>query len=348
MTWRVGVIGSGFMGRTWSEVAARHAADSTLVAVAGGKRAPALAADYGVDLEPTVESLIARDDIDVVVLASPPAVHLDQARLASAGGKHQLIEKPMAADLWECRAMVEDYRAAGVRQAVVSQHRFRDTPAAAHRLITDGAIGDVRMIRLTGAEVGWWDLEARGDTWKLDPTQQTAYASWSAHGCDLMRWFAGSDGVSAFASMTNFSGVPPNVRQSAMVHYEFGSGAIAQVWMTYEMPAPGLTPGFEFVIVGSDGILRLDPYGQLLLGKGDGWDVVAEQPGFDPLDASDPVRLAAYRRQLEDLLHAAEEGRDPLVTGEEGLATVAMIDAAEASAESGQVEPVVGRAAVLA
>lgn len=347
MTWRVGVVGSGFMGRTWSEVAARHAADSTLVAVAGGQRAAQLAADYGVHLEPTVEGLIARDDIDVVVLASPPAVHLEQTRLAAAAGKHQLVEKPMAQDAGECRAMVDACRAAGVRLAVVSQHRFRDTPAAAHRLIAEGAIGDVRMIRLTGAEIGWWDLEARGDTWKLDPQQQTAYASWSAHGLDLIRWFAGSDGVTAFASITNFSGIPPLVGQSAMVQYTLASGAIAQVWMTYEMPKPGLT-GFEFVIVGSEGIIRLEPYGELKLGKGDRWDVVAAQAGFDPLDANDPIRLAAYRRQLEDLFHAVDAGRDPLVSGEEGVATVAMIDAAERSAVSGQAEAVVARDAVPA
>ncbi len=108
-------------------------------------------------------------DVDLVVLASPPAVHRDQAVAAAAAGKHVLVEKPMAQDAAECAAMVEACRAAGVRLSVVSQHRFRDTPAAAHRLIADGAIGEVRMIRLTGAEVGWWDLKARGDEWKLDP-----------------------------------------------------------------------------------------------------------------------------------------------------------------------------------
>ena len=39
MTVRVGVVGSGFMGRTWSEVAANHATGTTLSAVTGGKRA---------------------------------------------------------------------------------------------------------------------------------------------------------------------------------------------------------------------------------------------------------------------------------------------------------------------
>jgi predicted dehydrogenase len=114
MTWRVGVVGTGFMGRTWSEVAARHAADTQLVAVAGGRRGPALAADYGVDLESTVEGLLERDDIDVVVLASPPAVHRDQVAVAAANGKHLLVEKPMAQDVAECRAMVEAARGAGV------------------------------------------------------------------------------------------------------------------------------------------------------------------------------------------------------------------------------------------
>lgn len=332
---RVGVVGSGFMGRTWSEVAANHASGTTLVAVAGGSRAPALAADYGVPLEASPETLIKRSDVDLVVLASPPAVHREQTMAAAAAGKHVLVEKPMAQDEAECAAMVDACGAAGVRLSVVSQHRFRDSPAAARRLIVDGAIGEVRMIRLNGAEIGWWDLKARGDEWKLDPSQQTAWASWSAHGCDLIRWLSGSEPVRAYARITNFSGTPPDVGQSAMAQYELASGAIVQVWMTYEMPRPGLASTWEFVIVGSTGIIRLDPYGQLRLGRGDDWEVVAEMPAFDPLDANDAVRLRAYARQLEDLVAAVRGGHDPLVSGEEGRRTTAMLTAAELSARTG-------------
>ena len=336
MTLRVGVVGSGFMGRTWSEVAANHAQGTRLVAVAGGRRAPKLAEDYGVPVERTPEVLIDRGDVDLVVLASPPAVHVAQTLAAAAAGKHVLVEKPMAQDPGQCAAMVEGCRAAGLRLSVVSQHRFRDTPAAAKRLIDEGAIGDVRMIRLTGAEVGWWDLAARGDEWKLDPAQQTAWASWSAHGCDLIRWFTSSEPVRAFAHITNFSGVPPAVGQSAMVQYEMASGAMVQVLMTYETPRPGLGSTWDFLIVGSTGIIRLDPYGQLRLGRGEGWEVVKEQAPFDPLDANDPIRLRAYARQLEDLVAAALDGHDPLVSGDEGRRTTAMLDAAEVSARTGQ------------
>ena len=335
MTMRVGIVGSGFMGRTWSEVAANHANGTSLSAVTGGKRATALAADYVIPLDPDLGALLARDDVDIVVLASPPAGHRDQTIEAAKAGKHVLVEKPMAQSAAECAEMVAACRDAGVRLSVVSQHRFRDAPVAAKRLIDDGAIGDVRMIQVTGAEVGWWDLKARGDEWKLDPRQQTAWASWGAHSCDLLRWFSGADGELAFARITNFSGQPPDVGQSAAVTYEMTSGVLAQILMSYEFPPPGVQPPWPWRIVGSTGIIELDPYASVRLGDGDGWQLVAEQAPFDPMDASDPVRLRAYARQLEDLVAAIADGRDPLVSGEEGRNTTAMLEAAERSAVSG-------------
>jgi predicted dehydrogenase len=335
MTVRIGIVGSGFMGRTWAEVAANHASGTSLSAVTGGKRATALAADFGIPLEPDLGALLARDDVDAIVLATPPAVHLAQTLAAAAAGRHLLVEKPMAQSATECAEMVAACRAAGVRLSVVSQHRFRDAPVAAKKLIDEGVIGDVRMIQLTGAEVGWWDLTARGDEWKLDPRQQTAWASWGAHTCDLTRWFSGADGELAFARITNFSGEPPDVGQSAAVTFEMTSGVLVQILMSYEFPPPGIHPSWPWRIVGSKGIIELDPYAVVRLGKGDGWRVVAEQAPFDPMDASDPVRLRAYARQLEDLVDAIVEGHDPLVSGEEGRRTTAMLDAAERSAASG-------------
>lgn len=340
MTVRVGIVGSGFMGRTWAEVAARHASGTSLSAITGGSRGPPLAADYDVPLEASLESLLARDDVDAVVLATPPAGHLQQTLLAAVAGHHLLVEKPMAQSVAECDEMVAAYRAGGVRLSVVSQHRYRDAPAAARRLIEDGAIGDVRMIQLIGAEVGWWDMAARGDAWKLDPRQQTAYASWGAHACDLLRWFTGADGHLAFARITNFSGEPPGVGQSAVVVYEMTSGALAQITMSYEFPPPGLSPSWPWRIVGSTGIIELDPYGIVRLGRGQSWETVAEQGPFDPMDASDPVRLRAYAAQLEALVASIADGHDPLVSGAEGRNTVAMLEAAERSAASGQAEAV--------
>ncbi|MFO1541265.1 MAG: Gfo/Idh/MocA family protein [Chloroflexota bacterium] len=328
----VGIVGSGFMGSTWAEVAAHHAAGTRVVAVTGGLRAAGLAARVGIPEDPDLATLCARPEVRIVVLASPPDVHHAQALEALAAGKDLLIEKPMAQSVAECRAIAEAAERAGRRVAVVSHQRFRTVPRAAHAAIAGGAIGPVRMVGTIGAEVGWWDMEARGDTWKLDPRRQTAYASWAAHTCDLVRWLTGSEAVRASAEIANFSGTPPEVGQSAMVLYTMASGALVSVWMSYEFPAPGLDPAWPWHLVGATGIVRFDPYHAAFLDDASGRREIAAQPAFDPLDAADPVRLRAYAAQLEDLVGAIRDGRDPEVSARDGLRTIAMIEAAERSA----------------
>ena len=72
----VGMIGSGFMGLTYSQCLKAHVEGAHLVATTGGTRAEKLAADFEVPVEQSVESLLARADIDAVILATP-----DQHRL---------------------------------------------------------------------------------------------------------------------------------------------------------------------------------------------------------------------------------------------------------------------------
>src|SRR4051812_33211556 len=67
---RYGILGSGFMGRTHAE-AIQHIDNAELIAVAGGSRAPGLAADYQVQLCASDAELIERDDIDAVIVTTP-------------------------------------------------------------------------------------------------------------------------------------------------------------------------------------------------------------------------------------------------------------------------------------
>ncbi|MEV0129682.1 Gfo/Idh/MocA family oxidoreductase [Dactylosporangium sp. NPDC050688] len=334
----VGVLGSGFMGRTWSEVAANHVPQAKLVGVAGGRRAPALAGDYGCPLHDSYESLLADPAVEVVVLTTPPAGHEQQAVAAARAGKHILVEKPMAQNAAECARMNDAAEAAGVRLAVVSQHRFRAAPAFTKQLLDDGAIGRVTMVRVIGPETGFWDTSKTQDQWKLDPAQQTTYASWGAHACDLVRWFVGDEPDLAFAVFEQYGAADPPMR-SAMATYHFKGGAMAQLWMSYDIPAPGLGSGLQFQLVGTEGMIDCDAYGAVRLGKGDGFSVVFEQAAFDPLDPVSGPRLAAYAAELADLIGAARDGRPPLVNGAEGLATTAMLEAAERSARTGQAVP---------
>lgn len=328
----IGIVGSGFMGRTWAQVA--RSGDGTPVrAVAGGRRAVALAQDFDIDLEPSVDALLSREDVDIVVITSPPNAHRDQTAAAAAAGKHVLVEKPMARDSAECRAMVEACERAGTQLAVVSQHRFRNSPMAAKRLIDDGAIGEVRMVRVTGLDA-WWDMSETQDEWKLDHQQMRCYADWGAHGCDVLRWFVGSEPTVAYAQYHTFSDSPPP-GQSVMATYRFANDVMASVWMSYEVPEPRLGSALQLLVCGSRGMVDVDAYGAVRLGTDGGWTTVYEQPPFDPLDPTSAGRLEAYRRELDDLARAVETGQPPLVNGREGLATQRMLDAVESCAATG-------------
>jgi predicted dehydrogenase len=122
-----------------------------------------------------------------------------------------------------------------------------------------------------------------------------------------------------------------------MVQYTMANGVMAHMLMTYEVPDPGIEPNDSTRIIGSTGILDVDHYGAVRLGKGDQWRVVAEQVAFNFLgDYLDPNRLMGFAAQVEDFAGAILEDREPVVTGEDGRAAVEMVEAADRSAATGE------------
>ena len=145
----------------------------------------------------------------------------------------------------------------------------------------------------------------------------------------------GSEPVSVYADYRTY-GTPPPVDLSAMVQYRMASGVMVQMVMTYEVPEPGLIPNDWTRVIGSAGIIEADHYGQVRLGAGSEWRVVAEQVAFNFLgDYLDPNRLKGFAAQVEDFAGAIREGREPVVTGRDGRAAVEMVEAADRSAASG-------------
>ena len=98
---RVGVVGVGIMGADHAERLARRTAHAALVAVADPDevRAKELATRHdGVRSDGDALELIAADDVDAVVLASPGFVHEEQVLACLAAGKPVLCEKPLTMD----------------------------------------------------------------------------------------------------------------------------------------------------------------------------------------------------------------------------------------------------------
>ena len=341
----MGVIGSGYMGRTYAACLTRHVPNAHLVSVWGGRRAPALADEFGVTADTSLDDLLGRPEVEAVVITSPHRAHLPQALAAAAAGKHVYIEKPMAVSVAECDTIIAACAAAGVQLTVNFVTRFRDAPLAMKRLVDAGEIGEIRMIQMRGAWTAFLleDIidQATGrviipkKSWAFDPAEGSQFLDWGVHETDAVRWLTGSEAVRAYADYRTF-GTPPPVDLSAMVQYRMANGVMVQMLMTYEAPEPGLVPNDWTRIIGSIGIIEADHYGQVRLGVGDGWQMVAEQVAFNFLgDYLDPNRLKGFAAQVEDFAGAIREDRAPVVSGRDGRAAVEMVEAADRSAASG-------------
>ena len=345
----IGLIGAGFMGRTYAECLARGIKGAHLIAVTGGQRAPQLAADYGIDDEPTVESLVARDDIAAVIIATPERVHLMQTQLAAVAGKHILVEKPMAPTVAQCEAMIEACRQASVTLMVVQSQRFRGVHRRAYQALQQGQIGPVRQIRHWSLQPEQWARNlARNQPFTLDPSGAGMLAGSSVHSFDLVRWLAGSEAQSIFASITSYGNHSiPNL--SMMAQIVFANEVTAQVWVCLEMPGPVFPDSpFRTQVIGQKGLFDLDGYGYFDMTAGQGWERVWKQPPLNLADPQDPARLVSFSLQLEEfngtyldrLVRAGIFSVDitkPNVTGLDGRAAVELCEASLHSARIGQV-----------
>ncbi len=339
-----GLIGSGYMGRTYAACLTRHVPNAHLVAAWGGRRAPALAAEFGVEAEPSLEALLARADVDAVIITSPHTAHRPQAIAAAEAGKHVYIEKPMAVSVADCDAIIAACDDAGVKLTVNFVTRFRHAPLAMKRLIDSGAIGDIRIIEMRGTWTSFLleDVvdEATGRViiprkdWAFDPAEGSQFLDWGVHETDALRWLTGSEVARVYAEYTTFGNPPPH-DLTAEVIVTMANGVLAQLLMTYETPEPGLVPNDWTRIIGSGGIIEADHYGKVRVADTGGWRVADEQVAFDFLgDYLDPNRLAGFAAQVEDLAGAIIEDRDPVVTGFDGRAAVEIVGAADRSAAS--------------
>ena len=289
--------------------------------------------------------MLARDDVEGVVITSPHTAHRDQALAAAAAGKHVYIEKPMALSTAECDAIIAACEAAGVQLTVNFVTRFRHAPMAMKRLVDDGSIGEIRMIEMRGTWTSFIleDIidEATGriiiprKDWAFDPAEGSQFLDWGVHETDALRWLTGSEVTRVYADYRTY-GTPPPVDLSAMVQVTMANGVMAHLLMTYEAPEPGLAPSDWTRVIGSRGIIEADHYGKVNLADGDGWRLVTEQVAFDFLgDYLDPNRLEGFAAQVEDFAGAIAEGREPVVTGADGRAAVSIVEAADRSAASG-------------
>jgi predicted dehydrogenase len=324
----IGIIGSGFMGLTYSETITKYCSGAKLVAVTGGSRAADLAKQYGATCEPSTEKMIRRDDIDAIIIATPHHTHAEYALPAAKAGKHLLIEKPMASTVADCDAINAACEKAGVNCAIAFTQRFRKCNVVAKQLIDEGRIGRVSLIKeLALNPGGMGTLPA----WQNTPENLGTLFGHGVHGIDRVRWLTGREIRTVYARCGS---IEPGIKVegTSMLLMELDDGATASLWASFQVPKPGF-PRAQFTawIVGERGLIDLDAYGELRVSTdGKPWELVETQAPIDWAGKGklDPVRIQSYRNHMEDFLGSIREKKPPCASGVDGRQSVAVALAA--------------------
>jgi predicted dehydrogenase len=148
---RVGVVGTGFGAQV--HVPAMQlvpGVEVTGICSAHQSRADAVAAQFSLPFATDdFRSLVQRDDVDLVSVCTPTALHAPVVHAALAAGKHVLCEKPLGIGTVECQELVAAAQAVGHMNAL--NHELRYLPLQRHlrRLVSDGFLGELRLVTVT-------------------------------------------------------------------------------------------------------------------------------------------------------------------------------------------------------
>lgn len=331
----VGVVGAGFMGRTYARTVETLVEGARLTAVAEGSRAPDLAGEYGAACCGSYRELVAREDVDAVCIATPHAQHAEAALAAARAGQHILVDKPMATSTADCDAIMAACRESGARCSVTFTQRNRVGFVKARELLASGALGRVLQIRTCQTVPGGVDAVP---AWQMKPENVGFLMGHGIHNFDLLRAMTGAEIAGVYAKCRSLGGAPVEATTDAVV--TMTDGTVHYLFCSFEVPKPGF-PRNEMAarILCEKGLLDVDTYGETRVSRSGGpWEVLAVQPAVDWAGKGflDPVRLETYAMVLRDLLDAVRENRDPAITAWDGRQAVAAVEAAYASSRTGR------------
>src|SRR5690606_32036380 len=135
--------------------------------------------------------ILARPDIDAVVLATPHSGHAEQVTAAAAAGKHIHVEKPLTLDRPSAEAAVAAAERAGIVLAVGFNRRFHPSIAEVRKRLRDGRLGDV--MSMVGQHTTSTGQFVAADNWRAQPDEAPggAITAVGVHSIDHMIEFGG-------------------------------------------------------------------------------------------------------------------------------------------------------------
>lgn len=340
---RFGFIGCGLISETHA-VAVESAEKAELVAVFDNnkekmaefvKRHPADTCD-------SLEELLNRDDIDVISVLVPSALHSQFGIQVAEHKKHIIVEKPIDTDYKRALALVEAAEKNGVTLAVTLQHHYDDAVIAAKKAIDAGELG---QLNLGSSHNLWWRDQVYFDSapWR---------GQWATNGggtlimqaihyIDLLIYMMGDvDEVHAFWTTRSHN---IEVEDVAVASLKFKSGALGIIEGT-TAAYPGFTARLD--IMGDKGGITIvdDAVSEWQTASGKTYDdfKVAHAEAVTPPDEKDDfggvwtLNNEAHKAQYVSIIDDILAGRKVGVTGRDGLRPLKLILAIYESGRTGK------------
>lgn len=297
MTVRLCILGCGAIARLHSRVARTL---GSRVRVSFASRSRDRAESYrrrfgGVGAFGSYETACGSPDVDAVLICTPHAFHVEHARLAAAGGKAMLIEKPVARSLEELSAIEACVQEAGVVCMVAENYRFKPLRRVLRDHLESGDIGEPLFIEINKTGT------SRAQGWRMDAALMGggALLEGGVHWVNLMMELGGSACrvIAAAPGVSTTPRAPVEDNLQVLIHFDRGAvGRLLHSWNTRNR-----TFGLQVSrIYGTEGNIFFESNGL--------WVVVAGRrrrlrvPGlFD---------LMGYRAMLQEFLSAVRENRD--------------------------------------
>ncbi len=259
------------------------------------------------------------DDIDAVVIAVPPAYHLELSLAAIAAGKHVLVEKPAypaSADFETVRVA----RDAGSRIVQVGENdHYKPLAVTLRGLLAEGAIGELVMASFVTVA----DKPKPADDWRNDEIMAGGDAFFE----EGIHWLHLA--ASLGPQITRISGHRPRLAadvgrladrrsRSMLVAFDYDNGAVGSLFYSREVPS--LLRGLRASkLYGREGVITFESNGAAVVVRGKGLPKVV-LPGYRD--------IRGYQAMYRDLVRSIRAGTQPEMSLERALVDHQLMEAA--------------------
>lgn len=318
---KVASIGLGRWGKELARAAKAAGVDVVSCYARAEEARTDFAAEVGCGAASSLEDVLTDPAVDAVLIATSNQSHRELVEAAARAGKHVFIEKPLALSVEGARACVKAAKAAGIVLQVGFQRRRHAAHREMKRLIDEGAIGDIELLEANHSlpnripEHAW--------RWDEEESPLGSMTSLGIHQIENFHYLAGP--ITRVCAVSRH-GRSVSIDEATAMVFEFSIGAVGTLVSSFFTPWR-----ISLAVHGTEGAAFADRDGANLSyqAKGENWPTEIPLRGID-----------AVVDQLVEFAACVREGKRPEVSGAEGLAVVAVLEAAQRSVATGSFEAV--------